>query len=109
MIDFTTLVAAPIVTVSVPPRKVSFAAIAREMGYFGVRVTRSDALEDALRAAFAHDGPALVDVVTEGLELIMPPKIKAEQAKGFSLYALRAVLSGRGDEVVELAKANLLR
>ncbi len=86
-----------------------FAAIAREMGYFGARVTRSDALEDALRAAFAHDGPALVDVVTEGLELIMPPKIQAEQAKGFSLYALRAVLSGRGDEVVELARANLFR
>ena len=86
-----------------------FGAIAREMGYFGTRVTRSDALEAALREAFAHDGPALVDVVTEGLELIMPPKIQAEQAKGFSLYAARAVLSGRGDEVIELAKANLFR
>ncbi|WP_454279954.1 ubiquinone-dependent pyruvate dehydrogenase [Sphingomonas sp. Marseille-Q8236] len=86
-----------------------FAAVAREMGYFGVRVTRSDALEQALRDAFAHDGPALVDVVTEGFELIMPPKIQAEQAKGFSLYAARAVLSGRGDEVIELAKANIFR
>jgi pyruvate dehydrogenase (quinone) len=86
-----------------------FGAIAREMGYFGTRVTRSDQLEAALREAFAHDGPALVDVVTEGLELIMPPKIQAEQAKGFSLYAARAVLSGRGDEVIELAKANLFR
>ncbi|MCT8002245.1 ubiquinone-dependent pyruvate dehydrogenase [Sphingomonas sanguinis] len=86
-----------------------FAAVAREMGYFGVRVTRSDALEQALRDAFAHNGPALVDVVTEGFELIMPPKIQAEQAKGFSLYAARAVLSGRGDEVIELAKANIFR
>ena len=86
-----------------------FGAIAREMGYFGVRVTRSDALEGALREAFAHDGPALVDVVTETQELIMPPKIQAEQIKGFSLYAARAVLSGRGDEVLELARANLLR
>jgi pyruvate dehydrogenase (quinone) len=86
-----------------------FAAVAREMGYFGVRVARSDALEQALRDAFAHDGPALVDVVTEGFELIMPPKIQAEQAKGFSLYAARAVLSGRGDEVIELAKANIFR
>jgi len=101
--------AAGYVDANVALKNPDFAAIAREMGYFGVRVTRSDALEDALRAAFAHDGPALVDVVTEGLELIMPPKIKAEQAKGFSLYALRAVLSGRGDEVVELARANLLR
>ena len=62
-----------------------------------------------MRAAFAHDGPALVDVVTEALELAMPPKIQAEQVKGFSLYTLRAIMSGRGDEVVELAKANLLR
>ena len=86
-----------------------FGAIAREMGYFGVRVTRSDALEGVLREAFAHDGPALVDVVTETQELIMPPKIQAEQIKGFSLYAARAVLSGRGDEVLELARANLFR
>jgi pyruvate dehydrogenase (quinone) len=51
----------------------------------------------------------LVDVVAARQELIMPPKIQAEQAKGFSLYALRAILSGRGDEVLELAKTNLLR
>lgn len=101
--------AASYVDANVSLKNPNFAAIAREMGYFGARVTRSDALEGTLREAFAHDGPALVDVVTEGFELIMPPKIQAEQAKGFSLYALRAVLSGRGDEVVELAKANLFR
>lgn len=84
-------------------------AVARDIGFFGVRVTRSDALEDALRQALAHDGPALVDVVTARQELAMPPKIKAEQAKGFSLFALRAVMSGRGDELVELARTNLLR
>ncbi|TCP35896.1 ubiquinone-dependent pyruvate dehydrogenase [Sphingomonas sp. BK235] len=101
--------AAGYVDANVSLQNPDFAAIAREMGYLGVRVTRSDALEGALREAFAHDGPALVDVVTEGLELVMPPKIQAEQAKGFSLYALRAVLSGRGDEVVQLARANLFR
>lgn len=86
-----------------------FAAIAREMGYFGVRVTRSDALPDAVAQAFAHDGPALIDVVTETMELAMPPKVKLEQVKGFSLYAARAVMSGRGDEVIQLARANLFR
>ena len=101
--------AAGYVDTNVSLQNPDFAAVAREMGYFGVRVTRSDALEQALREAFAHDGPALVDVVTEGLELIMPPKVQAEQAKGFSLYAARAVLSGRGDEVIALAKANLFR
>lgn len=101
--------AAGYVDTNVALQNPDFAAIAREMGYFGARVTRSDALEEALREAFAHDGPALVDVVTETMELIVPPKIRAEQVKGFSLYAVRAVLSGRGDEVLELAKANLFR
>ncbi|MGE7207207.1 ubiquinone-dependent pyruvate dehydrogenase [Sphingomonas sp. NPDC019816] len=101
--------AAGYVDTNVSLQNPDFATIAREMGYLGVRVTRSDALEDALRQAFAHDGPALVDVVTETQELIVPPKIQAEQVKGFSLYAARAVLSGRGDEVLELARANIFR
>ncbi|MCK8178201.1 ubiquinone-dependent pyruvate dehydrogenase, partial [Erwinia amylovora] len=63
----------------------------------------------ALREALAHDGPALVDVVTASEELAMPPQITLEQAKGFSLYMLRAVISGRGNEVVDLAKTNGLR
>ncbi len=86
-----------------------FAAIAREMGFFARRVERSDELEGALAEALAHDGPALVDVVTARMELSMPPKIQAEQVKGFSLYAARAVMNGRGDELIELAGTNLLR
>ena len=39
----------------------------------------------------------------------MPPKIQLEQAKGFSLYMLKAIINGRGDEVVELARTNLRR
>ncbi len=66
-------------------------------------------LPNALKQAFAHDGPVLVDVVTAKQELVMPPKIKAEQAKGFSLYMLKAIISGRGDEIVELARTNLGR
>ncbi len=101
--------AAGYVDTNVSLQNPDFGAVARELGFFGARVTRSDELESVLRQAFAHDGPALVDVVTETLELAMPPKIKAEQVKGFSLYSLRAIMSGRGDEVLELAKANLFR
>ncbi len=101
--------AAGYVDTNVALKNPDFGAVAAQMGFFGARVTRSDELEAVLRAAFAHDGPALVDVVTETLELAMPPRIQAEQVKGFSLYTLRAIMSGRGDEVVELAKANLLR
>lgn len=87
----------------------NFAHVAQSIGLFGIRVEDSSALEPALREAFAHDGPALVDVVTGRHEISMPPAIEASQVKGFSLYTLRAVLSGRGDEVVELATNSLLR
>lgn len=86
-----------------------FAAMSNGMGILGIRVEQSEDLEPALRRALAHDGPVLVDVVTATQELVMPPSIKLEQAKGFSLYMLKAVMSGRGDEVIELARTNWLR
>jgi pyruvate dehydrogenase (quinone) len=51
----------------------------------------------------------ILDIVTAKQELIMPPKIQLEQAKGFSLYMLKAIINGRGDELVELAQTNLRR
>jgi pyruvate dehydrogenase (quinone) len=87
--------------------KTDFAAIAKGAGIFSVRVEESEDVADALEKAFAHPGPALIDVVTSKHELAMPPQVQLEQAKGFSLYMLRAILSGRGDEIVELAKTNL--
>ena len=88
---------------------VDYAAVATALGFFAVRVEDAGSLRAAMTSAFAHDGPALVDVVTDPMELSLPPKIKAAQMLGFSLYATRAVMSGRGDELVELAKTNLLR
>ena len=85
----------------------NLADVARAIGLHAQRVEKADDLAGALEAAFAHDGPALVDVVTERQELSMPPSVTAEQAKGFTLYAIRTVLSGRGDELFDLAKANL--
>lgn len=84
----------------------NFAAMASAMGILGIRVEQSDDLTPALRQALDHDGPALVDVVTARQELAIPPKIQLEQAKGFSLYMLKAVINGRGDEVIELARTN---
>jgi pyruvate dehydrogenase (quinone) len=51
-----------------------FAEIAKASGIFGIAVTEADALEDALRQAFAHDGPAVVAVKTAPQELAMPPR-----------------------------------
>jgi pyruvate dehydrogenase (quinone) len=87
--------------------KTDFAAIAKAAGLFSIRVEESEDVAAALRTAFEHPGPALVDVVTSKHELAMPPKIEFAQAKGFSLYMLRAILNGRGDEIVELARTNL--
>jgi pyruvate dehydrogenase (quinone) len=84
-----------------------FAGIARAAGFFGETVRQADDLEDVLRAAFEHDGPALVDVHTARQELSLPPKVTLEQAKGFSLFAMRTILSGGGDELIELAKTNV--
>ncbi|OLP62550.1 pyruvate dehydrogenase [Xaviernesmea oryzae] len=86
-----------------------FAAMANAMGVKGIRVEAAEDLDAALSSALAHPGPALVDVVTAKQELVMPPKIKLEQAKGFSLYMLKAIISGRGSEVLELARTNVLR
>ena len=85
-----------------------FAAMARAMGIHARRVEDPGDLPQAIRDVLAHDGPALLDVVTARQELSMPPTITAEQIKGFSLWILRAVMSGRGDEVLDLAKTNLL-
>ena len=87
----------------------NFADVANAMGIHGQRVEQPDDLEGALRTAFDHDGPALVDVVTAQQELSIPPAISAEQVRGFTLYAIRTIMSGRGDELVDLADTNVFR
>lgn len=84
----------------------NFAKVAEAMGIRGIRVEKSKDLKTAVDEWLAADGPAVLDVVTERQELSMPPAITAEQVKGFTLYALRTVLSGRGDELFDLARAN---
>ncbi len=86
-----------------------FAAMANAVGIRGIRVDRPARLEAAIAEALAHDGPVVIDALVERMELAMPPKVTASMAKGFTLYMLKAVMSGRGDAVVELAAANLLR
>ncbi|MFM0129147.1 ubiquinone-dependent pyruvate dehydrogenase [Paraburkholderia sediminicola] len=81
-----------------------FAKVAQAMGIHGVRVEDPALLGGAIKEAFAHDGPALIDVVTDPLELVMPPKITVEQAKGFSVWMMKAVLNAQASEIVELAR-----
>src|SRR5215510_11303677 len=87
----------------------NFAAMAEAVGIKGIRLEDAGEVDDGIAAALAHDGPVLVDAVVNRSELLMPPSITLEMAKGFSLFMVKAVLSGRGDEVVDLAKTNLWR
>ena len=87
----------------------NFSQLAESAGLLGRRVEKPEDLHAALKEALSHDGPALVEVLVNRQELSMPPTITAEQVKGFSLYMIRAVLSGKGDEVIDLAKSNLFR
>jgi pyruvate dehydrogenase (quinone) len=79
------------------------------MGIRGLRVEDPADVESAVREAYAHDGPVLIDAMVNRQELSMPPTIQLEQAMGFSLYMLKAVFNGKGDEIFDLAKSNLWR
>jgi pyruvate dehydrogenase (quinone) len=86
-----------------------FAALARSAGLLGLKAETAKDLRPMLQQAFEHEGPALVEVAVHRQELSMPPTITLEQATGFGLFMLKAVLSGRGDEIVDLARTNLFR
>ena len=85
----------------------SFAEVGRAVGLHGVRIERPSELDDGLREGLGHNGATVIEVMTERQELGFPPSITAGQAGGFSLWATRSILSGRGDEILEVAKANL--
>ena len=86
-----------------------FAKIAEAAGLRGLTAETPEQVRPMITQALQHDGPALVDVHVSRQELSMPPTISLEQMTGFSLFMLKAVLSGRGDEIIDLAKVNLFR
>ena len=87
----------------------NFAKMAEAAGLLGLTAKTPDQVRPMIAAVLEHDGPALLEVPISRQELSMPPNITVEQAKGFGLFALRAVLSGRGDELLDLAETNLRR
>jgi pyruvate dehydrogenase (quinone) len=68
---------------------VNYASIATANGAFGIKVVQPGELPDAIRQAFSHDGPALVDVNVNPEEPPMPGKVEYEQAKKFAQAFLR--------------------
>jgi pyruvate dehydrogenase (quinone) len=87
----------------------NFAAMAEAVGIRGIRLEDAGDVEPGIKAALAHDGPVLIDAVVNRQELAIPPKLTGEMAKGFTLYMVKAVINGRTDEVLDLARTNLWR
>jgi pyruvate dehydrogenase (quinone) len=86
-----------------------FTRMAEAAGIRGLRAETPEQVRPMLMEALAHDGPALVEAVVNRQELTMPPSITFEQVRGFSLYLIKAVLNGRGDELIDLARTHLFR
>ncbi len=85
----------------------NYAAIAAAMGFHAVRVTDPADIADAYRAAFAHDGPSLVELITDPNALSIPPKIKGGQVIGFATAMSKIVLNKGAGEAVSMARSNL--
>jgi pyruvate dehydrogenase (quinone) len=57
--------------------------------------------------ALTYDGPVLIDAEVSRMGFPVPPGITADMAKGFTLYLLKAIMAGCGDELIDLARTNL--
>jgi pyruvate dehydrogenase (quinone) len=86
-----------------------FAKMADAAGLLGLTAETPEQVRPMFVQALEHDGPALVEVEVNRQELAMPPSLELNQMMGFSLYMVKAVLNGRGDEIIDLVKTNLFR
>jgi pyruvate dehydrogenase (quinone) len=87
----------------------NFAALAESAGLLGISVSSSDQVRPALTQALQHPGPALVEVEVSRQEIVLPPTIELDLVRKFGLFVVKAVFSGRGDEVIDLAKTTFWR
>jgi pyruvate dehydrogenase (quinone) len=86
---------------------IDYAALGTALGIPSVRVEDPTQIRAALRQAFAHDGPALVDLVTDPRALSIPPKITRQQVSGFTAAMSKEILGGGMGEVMAMARSNL--
>jgi pyruvate dehydrogenase (quinone) len=86
-----------------------FSRLAKVCGLFGAKAEKASDLRPAMAQWLAYDGPALLDVHVSRMELIMPPELKLSQVASTAMFGVKAVLDGRGKEVVSLLRDNFLR
>ncbi|WP_193105112.1 pyruvate dehydrogenase [Brachybacterium sp. FME24] len=87
--------------------QVDFAAIAQGVGIPSVRISDPKKLKKELAAALATPGPMLIDVVTDPDALSMPPKISAQQIRGFATASTKIVLGGGVGKMLGMAATNI--
>jgi pyruvate dehydrogenase (quinone) len=81
--------------------------MAEAVGIRGIRIEDSENLEKSLTAALRHNGPVLIDVVTNPDSLALPPKIDAKEIAGYGLYVAKQTLHGRLFQSIDELKDNL--
>ncbi|MFC7455978.1 pyruvate dehydrogenase [Brachybacterium sp. GCM10030267] len=86
---------------------VDYAAIAHGVGIPSVRITDPKKLRKDLEKALATDGPMLIDVVTDPDALSMPPKVTAQQIRGFATASTKIVLGGGVGRMIDMAASNV--
>jgi pyruvate dehydrogenase (quinone) len=62
---------------------IDFAMAAEAMGGTGYSVSRAEEVESVLDAAFATEGPVVIEAVVDAYEPMMPPKMPPDYAKNF--------------------------
>ena len=86
-----------------------FGKVAEAIGIYGRTQKTGDGLEEAVQHFLKHEGPALLDVHTNPMELVMPPDPNLNQVTSTSMYAIKALLAGRVDDVKDLLVNNFVK
>jgi pyruvate dehydrogenase (quinone) len=84
-----------------------FGKVAEAIGLWGKTVHKASEIEAAVQEWLAQPGPALLNVTVTPLELVKPPFIELKPVLGMALYSTRAILHGRGGDILELVRENL--
>jgi len=84
-----------------------FGRVAEAMGLWGRTVDKGGELEAAVQDWLAQPGPALLNVRVNPQQLVMPPFIDPKAAMGMALYSARAVMAGKGGDILEMIRENI--
>jgi pyruvate dehydrogenase (quinone) len=84
-----------------------FGKVAQAIGLWGKTVSKASELDSAIDEWLSQPGPALLNVIVNPLELTKPPFMELKPVVGMALYTTRAILHGRGADVVEMIRENI--